>query len=257
MMNGVQRAKGAFGMTTPSIIVVEDEDSLRSDMMEYLSGCGFDTLGARSGAELDRLLASRPVAAIVLDVNLPGEDGFKIAARVRDGYDLGIVMVTARGSTVDRVVGLEIGADAYLVKPVEMRELEAQVKSLLRRLSERTPPLPAPAGEVASSTVEGEEPKWLLDPTEWTLTSPAGVRIGLTSMEMKLTGLLAGQARQPATRDQISQALYNRRWNPEDRSIDTVVGRLRHKIEGQIGGAAPLKSVHGVGYVFSAPVRVL
>lgn len=247
-------------MAGPTIVVVEDENSLRSDMVEYLSNCGFDAIGARDGAELDRLLRSRNAAIIILDVNLPDEDGFKIAARLRDGHGAGIIMVTARSSTVDRVVGLEIGADAYLVKPVELRELEAQVKSLLRRLSER-------AAETASQTANGtaggeagdsaDEARWSLDPTEWSLTNPAGIRISLTSMEMKLTSLLAAQARKPATRDQISQALYNRRWNPEDRSIDTVVGRLRHKVEGAIGGPAPLKSVHGVGYVFSAPIRVV
>ncbi|AWK87085.1 response regulator transcription factor [Azospirillum thermophilum] len=244
-------------MTAPSIVVVEDEDSLRSDMVDYLSGCGFEAVGARSGTELDQILTTHAVAVVVLDVNLPGEDGFKIAARLRDSHGIGIIMVTARGSTVDRVVGLEIGADAYFVKPVEMRELEAQVKSLLRRLSDRGT-RPAVAATVAEAAPgESDEPRWLLDPTEWSLTSPAGVRIGLTSMEMKLASLLASQARQPATREQISQALYNRRWNPEDRSIDTVVGRLRHKIEGLIGSPAPLKSVHGVGYVFSAPIRVL
>lgn len=247
-------------MAGPTIVVVEDENSLRSDMVEYLSSCGFDAIGARDGAELDRLLRNRNAAIIILDVNLPDEDGFKIAARLRDGHGAGIIMVTARSSTVDRVVGLEIGADAYLVKPVELRELEAQVKSLLRRLSER-------AAETANQAANGnagseagdsaDEARWSLDPTEWSLTNPAGIRISLTSMEMKLTSLLAAQARKPATRDQISQALYNRRWNPEDRSIDTVVGRLRHKVEGAIGGPAPLKSVHGVGYVFSAPIRVV
>jgi two-component system, OmpR family, response regulator len=248
-------------MAAPTIIVVEDENSLRSDMVEYLGNCGFDAVGARNGAELDGLLSQRAASVIILDVNLPDEDGFKIAARLRDGHGVGIIMVTARGTTVDRVVGLEIGADAYLVKPVELRELEAQVKSLLRRLSEHNAEQPQPpCGPAASSDSAGElseEARWTLDPTEWALTSPAGIRIGLTSMEMKLTSLLAGQARKPATRDQISQALYNRRWNPEDRSIDTVVGRLRHKVEATIGGAAPLKSVHGVGYVFSAPVRIL
>lgn len=244
-------------MATPTIIVVEDENSLRSDMVEYLGGCGFDTVGARNGAEMDRLLSQRSASIIVLDVNLPDEDGFKIASRLRDGHGVGIIMVTARGTTVDRVVGLEIGADAYLVKPVELRELEAQVKSLLRRLSERAADIAASPPPAPDAIGETDEPRWTLDPTEWALTSPVGVRISLTSMEMKLTSLLAGQARKPATRDQISQALYNRRWNPEDRSIDTVVGRLRHKVEAAIGGAAPLKSVHGVGYVFSAPVRVL
>lgn len=248
-------------MAGPTIVVVEDENSLRSDMVEYLSSCGFDAIGARDGTELDRLLQTRSAAIVILDVNLPDEDGFKIAARLRDGHGAGIIMVTARSSTVDRVVGLEIGADAYLIKPVELRELEAQVKSLLRRLSERAA---ESANQNANGGVSGEtgaegadEARWSLDPTEWSLTNPAGIRIGLTSMEMKLTSLLAAQARKPATRDQISQALYNRRWNPEDRSIDTVVGRLRHKVEGAIGGPAPLKSVHGVGYVFSAPIRVV
>ncbi|MBP2227567.1 DNA-binding response OmpR family regulator [Azospirillum agricola] len=248
-------------MAAPTIVVVEDENSLRSDMIEYLANCGFDAVGARNGIELDRILGERTASVVILDVNLPDEDGFKIAARLRDTQGAGIIMVTARSSTVDRVVGLEIGADAYLVKPVELRELEAQVKSLLRRLSERAAETPSPLPPAASAETQGadggDEARWTLDPTEWSLTSPAGARISLTSMEMKLTSLLAGQARKPATRDQISQALYSRRWNPEDRSIDTVVGRLRHKVEGAIGGTAPLKSVHGVGYVFSAPIRVL
>ncbi|MBF5096245.1 response regulator transcription factor [Azospirillum sp. INR13] len=248
-------------MAGPTIVVVEDESSLRSDMVEYLTGCGFHAIGARDGAELDRLLQSNDASIVVLDVNLPDKDGFKIAARLRDGHGAGIIMVTARSSTVDRVVGLEIGADAYLVKPVELRELEAQVKSLLRRLSERAAESAVQAAGTAApadAVHDGiDEARWSLDPTEWSLTNPAGIRISLTSMEMKLTSLLAAQARKPATRDQISQALYNRRWNPEDRSIDTVVGRLRHKVEGAIGGPAPLKSVHGVGYVFSAPIRVM
>jgi len=244
-------------MAAPVIVVVEDETSLRRDMVEYLRSCGFDAFGAKNGQELDELATAKAVSLVILDVNLPGEDGFKIASRLRENRDLGVIMVTARASTVDRVVGLEIGADAYLVKPVEMRELEAQVKALLRRL-EAAEPKPAQAAQPSPAPEEGaEEGRWVLDATEWSLTSPTGVRISLTSMEMKLTSLLAAQARQPATRDQISMALYSRRWNPEDRSIDTVVGRLRHKVEAAIGATAPLKSVHGVGYVFSAPVRVL
>ena len=247
-------------MPAVTIVVVEDETSLRRDLVEYLRSCGFDVVGAKNGRELDEIITSRPVTLVVLDVNLPGEDGFKIATRLRENPSIGIIMVTARGSTVDRVVGLEIGADAYLVKPVEMRELEAQVKALLRRLEAaaglRSSPL-APSAPASVSAASSDEANWVLDATDWSLTSPAGIRINLTSMEMKLATLLAGQARQPATRDQISQALYNRRWNPDDRSIDTVVGRLRHKVEGAIGGPAPLKSVHGVGYVFSAPVKVM
>ncbi len=253
-------------MPAVTIVVVEDEASLRRDLVEYLRGCGFDSIGAKNGRELDEAIATREISLVILDVNLPGEDGFKIATRLREMPSIGIIMVTARGSTVDRVVGLEIGADAYLVKPVEMRELEAQCKALLRRLesnaaAQRTGASSTTAAPhlngAPSGALTGEEASWVLDATDWSLTSPTGVRISLTSMEMKLTSLLASQARQPATRDQISQALYNRRWNPDDRSIDTVVGRLRHKVEAAIGASAPLKSVHGVGYVFSAHVRVL
>jgi len=238
-------------MPSAVIAVVEDEASLRRDMVEYLRGCGFDAVGAKNGRELNDILSAKPVAIAVLDVNLPGEDGFTIAARLRETPGIGVIMVTARGSTVDRVVGLEIGADAYMVKPVEMRELEAQVKSLLRRLESAPALAPAPAAAVA------DEEHWLLDSTDWALTSPAGVRVPLTSTEMKLATLLAAQARQPVSRDQISLALYNRRWDPQDRTIDTVVRRLRNKVEKAIGETPPLKSEHGVGYVFSAPVRVV
>jgi len=242
-------------MAEAVIAVVEDEASLRRDMMDYLRGCGFDAVGARSGKELNDILAAKPVSVVVLDVNLPGEDGFKIAARLRETSGIGIVMVTARGTTVDRVVGLEVGADAYLVKPVEMRELEAQVKALLRRL-ESAPPAPAAGPPAANaSAVPTVEDGWTLDTTDWSLASPTGARVALTSTEMKLANLLATHARQPVSRDQISLALYNRRWNPQDRTIDTVVRRLRNKVEKAIGEPPPLKSEHGVGYVFSAPIR--
>lgn len=239
-------------MAPAVIAVVEDESSLRRDMVEYLRGCGFDAIGAKSGRELGDILAAKPVSIAILDVNLPGEDGFTIAAHLRETAGVGVIMVTARASTVDRVVGLEIGADAYMVKPVEMRELEAQVKSLLRRL-EAMPVLAA----VPAAPPPADEEHWLLDSTDWALTSPAGVRVPLTSTEMKLATLLAAQARQPVSRDQISLALYNRRWDPQDRTIDTVVRRLRNKVEKAIGETPPLKSEHGVGYVFSAPVRTV
>ncbi|WP_029008681.1 response regulator transcription factor [Azospirillum halopraeferens] len=239
-------------MPAPVIAVVEDEPLLRRDLVEYLRDCGFDAVGAKNGRELGDLLATRTVRVVLLDVNLPGDDGFALAARLRDHPAIGVIMVTARSSTIDRVVGLEIGADAYLVKPVEMREVEAQVKSLLRRLDG----IPA-AAPAAADSAPADEPRWTLDATEWTLTSPGGVTMSLTSTEMKLMSLLAELARQPATRDQISMAVHSRRWNPEDRSIDTVVGRLRHKMESALGDSTPLKSVHGVGYVFSATVRVV
>ena len=116
------------------IAVVEDEAPLRTDLVEYLSACGHDVAGCADGKELDHCLDSRAIDIIILDVNLPGEGGFSIAGRLRSHSEVGIIMLTARGLNVDRVVGLEVGADVYMVKPVELRELEAQVRTLSRRM---------------------------------------------------------------------------------------------------------------------------
>ena len=236
--------------------MVEDEADLRDDLVEYLDRCGFEVRGASRGAELDRLLESGPADVIVLDINLPDEDGFSVARRIRASSPAAIIMLTARSSLIDRVIGLELGADVYLVKPVDFREVEAQVKALIRRMQKGTAPLvaaePAPAAAPAA-TAEARK-AWVFDDIEWRIQPPTGSAVPLTATEYKFLSLLVTAPGEPVTRQGISVALTGRDWDPYSRSIDSLVRRLRIKVEERSGCALPVQAVHGVGYAFVGPV---
>lgn len=235
------------------IVVVEDEPALRGDLVEHLQVCGHDVRGADSGAQLDGLLAQEPADLLVLDVNLPGEDGFKIAKRLRERSEVGIIMLTARSMIVDRVVGLEVGADVYLVKPVDLRELEAQVKTLLRRLKTQAAPAPE-AAEDPAPAAQMLDDGWAYDQLSWTLVSPTGGRMRLTATERVFIQLLVARPGEPVSRTEIFRALGKREWEPGDRSIDSLVRRLRQRGEEELGCSVPIQSVHGVGYAFASAV---
>jgi two-component system OmpR family response regulator len=245
------------------IAVVEDEAPLRADLVEYLSACGHDVIGCGDGKELDRALDERPVEIIILDINLPGEGGFSIAGRLRSHSDVGIIMLTARGLNVDRVVGLEVGADVYMVKPVELRELEAQVRTLSRRMRATQAASPAaegrPTPEAAPSAAPSPPPQsapteWIYDQLTWTLITPGGKSIKLTGNERVFVSLLVTRPGEPVSRDEIFRALGKRGWDPADRSVDSMVRRLRAKGDQAFGHPLPIESVHSVGYAFAAPV---
>jgi DNA-binding response OmpR family regulator len=243
------------------IIVVEDEADLRDDLVEYLDRCGFEVLGASRGAELDRLLEAGPADVIVLDINLPDEDGFSVARRVRASSSAAIIMLTARSGLIDRVIGLELGADVYLVKPVDFREVEAQVKALMRRMQKGTTPQPAAepspaaptAPATASATAESRK-AWVFDDIEWRIQPPTGGAVPLTATEYKFLSLLVTAPGEAVSRQDISIALTGRDWDPYSRSIDSLVRRLRIKVEERSGCALPVQAVHGVGYAFVGPV---
>ncbi|MBX9634887.1 MAG: response regulator transcription factor, partial [Magnetospirillum sp.] len=189
---------------------------------------------------------------VILDVNLPGEDGFSIAKRLRDHSEVGIIMLTARGVNVDRVVGLEIGADVYLVKPIELRELEAQIRTLARRI--RAQPLP-PASQIApppQPVISG----WTYDQVAWALIAPGGGALKLTANERVFINLLVERPGEPVSRADIFRALGKREWDMGDRSVDSMVRRLRAKGEETLGRDLPIEAVHGTGYAFAAPVAV-
>lgn len=242
------------------IIVVEDEADLRDDLVEYLDRCGFEVRGASRGAELDRLLEAGPADVIVLDINLPDEDGFSVARRVRASSSAAIIMLTARSGLIDRVIGLELGADVYLVKPVDFREVEAQIKALMRRMQKGSAPLPAvepsaAAPMPASSPVSADSRKaWVFDDIEWRIQPPAGGAVPLTATEYKFLSLLVTAPGEAVSRQDISIALTGRDWDPYSRSIDSLVRRLRIKVEERSGCALPVQAVHGVGYAFVGPV---
>ncbi len=230
------------------IVIVEDEASLRADLVEYLGACGHRAVGCGDWPALERALADHPVDIVVLDVNLPGENGFAIAGRLRERSGIGIIMLTARGLGVDRVVGLEVGADVYLVKPVELRELEAQVRALGRRLQLAAEAAPAAAPRPAA------DGGWIYDHLAWTLTSPDGVAVKLTGNERVFASLLVARPGEPVSRADIYTALGKRQWDPFDRSVDSMVRRLRAKVEEATGASVPIEAVHGTGYAFIAPV---
>ncbi|MBF0325855.1 response regulator transcription factor [Magnetospirillum moscoviense] len=234
------------------IAIVEDETSLRADVVEYLSACGHEALGCGDGRELDAVLADKPVDIVILDVNLPGEDGFSIAKRLRDHSDVGIIMLTARNVGIDRVVGLEIGADVYLVKPVELRELEAQIRTLSRRLK-LFPPCAPTVSRTASPSLSG----WAYDAVGWTVLAPDGQSVKLTANERVFVSLLVEQPGEPVSRDDIFKALGKRQWDPSDRSVDSMVRRLRAKAQDALGCELPIEAVHGTGYAFAAPIAVI
>lgn len=236
------------------ILVVEDESSLRADLVEYLSACGHGVIGCGDGKELDAALGRQSADIIILDVNLPGEDGFSIAKRLREHSDVGIIMLTARGVNVDRVVGLEIGADVYLVKPVELRELEAQVRTLARRLKVSAAP-PQPAATTAETAVLAAA-GWTYDQVAWALLAPTGGSLKLTANERVFVSLLVERPGEPVSRSDIFRALGKREWDVGDRSVDSMVRRLRAKGEEVLGHALPIEAVHGTGYAFAAPVTV-
>lgn len=233
------------------IVVVEDEASLRADLVEYLTACGHGVVGCSDGIELDVALTRQPADILILDVNLPGEDGFSIAKRLREHSEVGIIMLTARGVNVDRVVGLEIGADVYLVKPIELRELEAQVRTLARRL--KVQPATHLAGSVAAPAAGAG---WIYDQVAWALVAPGGGVLKLTANERVFVNLLVDHPGEPVSRADIFRALGKREWDVGDRSVDSMVRRLRAKGEEALGHPLPIEAVHGTGYAFAAPVAV-
>lgn len=238
----------------PRIIVVEDETDLRDDLVEYLDRCGFDVQGAASGVELDRLLDGNAADVIVLDINLPDEDGFSVARRVRATSQAAIIMLTARSGLIDRVIGLELGADVYLVKPVDFREIEAQIKALVRRINRGAGPSAGAAASQASAAVAETKKSWQFDDVEWRIQPPEGPAVPLTATEYKFLSLLVVAPGEPVSRQDISIALTGRDWDPYSRSIDSLVRRLRIKVEERTGCPLPVQAVHGVGYAFVGAV---
>jgi DNA-binding response OmpR family regulator len=232
-----------------TIAVVEDEAALRADLVEYLTSCGHYVVGCESGPALDAALAGRPVDILILDVNLPGEDGFSIAGRLRDRSEIGIIILSARNLGIDRVVGLELGADVYLVKPVDLREIEAQIRTLARRMK-----LGSAGAAAAAAATKPTGADWTFDQLGWVLIAPDGATLKLTGNERVFVSLLVAKPGEAVSRNDLFAALGKRSWSPEDRSVDSLVRRLRAKGEQTLGRSLPIEAVHGIGYAFAAPV---
>jgi two-component system, OmpR family, response regulator len=226
------------------VLVVDDDPSIRTMLAEYLTGHGYEVALAGNGAAMRQELSRAAPAVVLLDVGLPGEDGLTLAAYLRESCDVGIIMITGAGDVVDRVAGLEVGADDYIAKPFDLRELRARLKSVLRRLGRKgTPPAPAGPGKVSIG-------RCLLDLRSRALSDSRGREIPITAMEFDLLKTLVEHPNQVLTRDQLLSLTRNREWEPFDRSIDIRITRLRRKVEDDPARPRAIRTVRGAGYMF-------
>ncbi len=240
-------------VTPLRVLIVDDDDDIRDLVVTYLTTQGLQVFEARTETELRAAVSQHTPDVILLDVNLGAEDGFAIARRLRSDWHGGLVMVTGRGDTVDRVVGLEIGADDYVTKPFELRELLARIRSVGRRSGS-----PTPATIATPATGDGPSPfrfdEYSLDPQRRELRRSCGTLIALTTGEYHLLLALCEQAGRILSRDQLLQRTHHRDAGPFDRTIDVQIGRLRRKLGDDGKEPRVIKSVRGAGYVLACTV---
>ena len=260
---GRARATAAAGMISAGrmseklhILAVDDEPRIRSMLHRYLIGEGFKVTDAADGAALRAVLDHEAVDLVLLDLVMPGEDGLSLARHIRQRSEIPIIMLTAKGDLIDRVVGLEAGADDYIVKPFELREVLARIRTVMRRSGTRAtanaPPVPVqsdgPAGE--RLTFEG----WRLDLVRRELTRPTGELVSLTAGEFELLCVFARHPNRVLSRNQLMDLVKGRDWAAYDRAVDTQVARLRKRIEADPSHPKLIRTMRGGGYIFAATV---
>lgn len=228
------------------ILVVDDDDQVRRMLRRCFEDEGYRVSEAVDQAGVTLALANG-IDLITLDLNLGGADGLSIARTVRQSWDLPIIMITGKGDMIDRIVGLEIGADDYIAKPFHLREVLARVRSVLRRAGPRNQPTAAPA---ASGSAQIRFDGFVLDLDRRELSGPDG-DIRITSGEFDLLALFARHPHRVLSRDQIMDLLKGHDWAPNDRSIDNQIARLRKLIEPDSNQPRLLKTVRGAGYSFT------
>jgi two-component system OmpR family response regulator len=235
------------------VLVVDDEPEIRTLLRKCFEREGFHVAEAKDGAELRARIEQQAVNLITLDLTLGGEDGLELAREIRARCNVPIIMITGKGDTVDRVVGLELGADDYITKPFQLREVLARVRAVLRRYgaAEQAGP-PAAAGHERYAFEN-----MVLDVTSRELGSGAGKLQDLTTAEFNLLEIFVKRPHRVLSRDNIMDLLKGHEWSPVDRSIDALVGRLRKKVEPDPVQPRLIKTVRGVGYAFTGDVTRL
>jgi two-component system, OmpR family, response regulator len=245
-----ERARRALGEATIStgarVLLVEDDKEIGALIARYLSSNDMDVSHARDGAEMDAALCSLSFDLIILDLNLPGEDGLSICRRLRVDHNVPIIMVTARAEDVDKILGLEMGADDYLTKPFNPRELLARIRSILRRAAS-SEPLPSLRQVYRFSG-------WALDLAARDLTAPDGAKVALTGAEFDLLHALCEHPNRVLSRDHLIGLTHGPTEGPYERSIDTLISRLRQKIEDEAKNPRLIQTVRSEGYLFSTQV---
>lgn len=237
------------GSGLPHVLVVEDDAEIVNLLSRYLGGQGMSVSVAESAHQLHHVLGGREVDLILLDLGLPDADGLTLMRELRQRWHGPLIIVSGRGEPVERIVGLELGADDYVTKPFDLRELLARIRSVLRRAQ----PVAPPPERRDSQGFEFDGLK--LDVAARQLHDRSGQPVALTTGEFELLLALLQRPHQVFSRDQLMNALHGRESGPYDRAIDVQIGRLRRKLEANPAEPAIIKSVRGAGYLFAAPVR--
>jgi two-component system OmpR family response regulator len=233
---------------TTRLLLVDDEAALREPLAEYLARQGFVVHQAASAAQARTRLRDEPFDLVLLDIMMPGEDGLSLCRHLAESRAIPTILLTARTETTDRIVGLEIGADDYVTKPFEPRELVARIRSVLRRSGKTTI---APQGEDELLVFDG----WRLDPLKRRLTDAEGVVVPISSVEFRLLLAFVEHPRQVLDRDRLLDMVQGREAHLFDRAVDNQVSRLRRKIEADSRNPVLIQTVWGGGYMLAADVR--
>jgi len=229
------------------IVIVEDDPVTRAKLAAYFTAVGYRVSEAEDGDSMREILAERPADLLMIDIQLPGEDGLQLTREQRERSEAGIILVTGRTDTVDRIVGLELGADDYVTKPFDQRELLARVKNLLRRV--RRSGVAAEIGTVRRFL------GWTLDLGSRTLHDGSGEFTDLTRAEFRALALLSANPGKVLSRDRLLHEIAHRDWDPSDRTVDVVVRRLRQKLGDDSRHPRIIVTSHGEGYLFAASLK--
>ena len=237
----------------PQVLIVDDDARVRTMLRRYLAEEGFEVSEAADGVEMRKRFGPR-IDLVLLDLMMPGEDGLSLARTIRQTSEVPIIVLTGKGDVIDRVAGLEAGADDYLGKPFHLRELLARIRTVMRRTRPgrpaETPAQPPRRGEPDALLFQG----WRLELGSRELHRPGGAVQPLTGGEFELLRALARNPNRVVSRDQLMDLVKGQAWAANDRAIDTQIARLRRKIEAEPGRPSLLKTVRGAGYVFAANV---
>ena len=247
-MSAIQPPLGKLGAGTPHVLVVDDDAEIGQLLSRYLGAQGLRVSTASNGEELRVAIDGQGIDLILLDLGLPDGDGLVLMRELRNGWQGPVIIISGRGESVERVVGLELGADDYVTKPFDLRELLARIRSVLRRVQPVTAVAPT---EVRGYAFEG----FRLDVPSRSLLGPDGRGIAMTTGEFELLLTLVRQAHRVLSRDQLMNTLHGRDAGPYDRAIDVQIGRLRRKLEADPSQPQLIKSIRGAGYLFAPQIR--
>lgn len=229
------------------ILIVEDEPITRTQLTNHFETEGYQVSAVEDASSVISMVADKQIDLCLVDINLPGQDGLTLTRELRSHSDIGIILVTGKGEQVDRIVGLESGADDYVTKPFDPRELLSRVKNLLRRIQAHE-----------KQKLKGSKryfSGWTLDLNKRELESPNGMTETMSTGEFNLLLALISSAGEALSRDQLMNRIRNREWYPDDRYIDVLVGQVRKKFKNHSPDIKFITTIHGTGYLFVPEVK--